>query len=357
MGSGGRASYDADVSDVASSHSGRTSSSGGSIAADHDLPGSTNIGGYIGGSDSLGLARHSLDSPRAAAARLLQQQQQQQRQDSYGLEFDGAVMLEAVGAAASPVKSPARALVLQQQQQGNSVSSLHSMQQQPKQPQEQVKLVLSTADESCAMDDDTSDESSDEEAAGEDMQLSCSSLHSQQQQPQQQQLAGKRSAPEGSRKAASPVQVGSMLHVPASALGLDGPMPLDLQSCASASSISSRESPGFYNRRGAGNGASRDLELFVRLARARQTLDFAKRQAQAFAELDKAELTVWQGLDMLDGLREFEAGLLHAAASSGSGGGSGQDDASLTPDMSLKEHAFQVRSLGGGGFEHDGRHL
>jgi hypothetical protein len=51
---------------------------------------------------------------------------------------------------------------------------------------------------------------------------------------------------------------------------------------------------------------------------------------------------------MLDGLREFEAGLLHAAASSGSGGGSGQDDASLTPDMSLKEHAFQVRFEGRG---------
>lgn len=306
MISGGRPSYDADVSSPASSHSGRSrssSSSGGSVAADHDLPGSTNVGGYIGGSDSLGLSRHSLDSPRAAAA----EAQQHHQHTSYGLEFDGAVMMDVV-----------------------ATRTTHK--QQADEMQEQGEAAASHSDY-------TSD------SAAEDGQVPSSSapLHAQ-------QLAGKRAAPEASRRAAeaaaeaaaAEAEVGSLLSTPTSALGLDGPMS-DMHSSASASSISSRGSPAFFNRRGAGNGASRDLELLVRLNRARQTLDFGKRQAQAFAELDKAELTVWEALELLDGLREHEAGLLQAAAGSGSGASGGaQEDAQLTPDMSLKEHAFQV---------------
>jgi hypothetical protein len=326
------------------SRSSRASSScGGIIAVDHDLPGSTNVGGYIGATDVLGMARHSLDSPtKSAAAKQGQQQHQHhqppQRQDSYGLEFDGAVVMESVTTGARALMGSTQALM---QHLGGSVVSLHStttQQQHHMQPQDGVKVVVDSGEDS---DDDASDGGA---MVRDDMQqlVSDSSQHSQ---PQQPQLAGKRATPEATRKAAAAAaaaEVGSMLSGPPSALGLDGPMPLELQSCTSASSISSRGSPRFYNRRGAGNGASRDLELSVRLNRARQTLDFAKRQAQTFAELDKAELGVWQALEMLDGLREYEAGLLHAAASSGSGGGSAQDDAQLTPDMSLKEHAFQV---------------
>lgn len=58
--------------------------------------------------------------------------------------------------------------------------------------------------------------------------------------------------------------------------------------------------------------------------------DFAKRQAQQFAELEVAEMTVWEALDALAELREFEAGL--APASEG-----------LDPSFSLRDHAFQVR--------------
>lgn len=351
MISGGRDSYDGDVSSPESSggDNRRTSSSGNSVAADHDLPGSTNIGGYIGGSDILGLARHSLDSPTAAAA--LQQQQQARRRNSYGLEAEDAVVMEAVALGGSPLKPSVHALQQHHQQQqragSSSASSLPSAHKQQQQEQEQVKVIMSSAEMmSSAETGDSSEEDDESSDDGDDAILHPPSLA--QQQPQQQQgLAGKRSAPEVSRKAAAAAaaaaEVDTIMRGPPSALGVDGPMPLELHSCNSAGSISSRGSPGFYNRRGAGNGASRDLELFVRLNRARQTLDFAKRQAQTFAELDKAELTVWEALDMLDGLREYESGLLHAAASSGSGGGgSGQDDAQLTPDMPLKEHAFQV---------------
>lgn len=348
MNSGGRNSYDADVSGMDGSRSSRASSScGGSIAVDHDLPGSTNVGGYIGATDVLGMARHSLDSPtKAAAAKQQQHQQYQQyhqlpqRQDSYGLEFDGAVVMEAVATGARALMGSTQALM---QHLGGSVVSLHStttQQQHHMQQQDGVKVVVDSGE-------DSDDDASDGGAVVRDDMLQPLSDSSQHSQPQQGQLAGKRATPEATRKAvaaaaAAAAEAGSMLSGPPSVLGLDGPMPLELQSCTSLSSISSRGSPGFYNRRGAGNGASRDLELFVRLNRARQTLDFAKRQAQTFAELDKAELGVWQALEMLDGLREYEAGLMHAAASSGSGGGSAQDDAQLTPDMSLKEHAFQV---------------
>lgn len=57
--------------------------------------------------------------------------------------------------------------------------------------------------------------------------------------------------------------------------------------------------------------------------------DFAKRQAQEFAELDLAELTIWESLDMLPELREYEAGMAPPSEE-------------LDPAMPLKEHAFQV---------------
>ncbi|WIA11646.1 hypothetical protein OEZ85_011749 [Tetradesmus obliquus] len=143
---------------------------------------------------------------------------------------------------------------------------------------------------------------------------------------------------------------------------------------SSVSSISSRGAgnASFYARRGAGSGSSgAAYELFVRLNRARQTLDYAKRQAQLLAELDRAELGVWEALDLLNSMREYEAVLLAGSSSvrSSSGGGGAADAAGqqqqqqlgcfgaplvsqgsiseepLTPDMPLKEHALQVAEL------------
>jgi hypothetical protein len=108
---------------------------------------------------------------------------------------------------------------------------------------------------------------------------------------------------------------------------------------ASASSIaSSTSSRGVGGAAfGAPRGGGAAFELFVRLNRARQTLDFARRQAEAFAELDRAELGVWEALELLNELTDYEAGLLAAA---GSGGGGG--DETLSPDMCPSEHALQV---------------
>eukprot|EP00775_Hariotina_reticulata_P013073 gene13073-13200_t len=94
----------------------------------------------------------------------------------------------------------------------------------------------------------------------------------------------------------------------------------------------------------AGSGAA--YELFVRLKCARQTLEFAKRQAQAFAELDKAELGVWEALELLNGMREYESALV-AGTQQGAvaHGASGGPDEPLTPDMPMKEHALQVAEL------------
>ncbi|GBF97144.1 inositol oxygenase-like [Raphidocelis subcapitata] len=88
--------------------------------------------------------------------------------------------------------------------------------------------------------------------------------------------------------------------------------------------------PGYYSRPELGGNAA--FELFLRLNRARQTYDFAKRQAQEFAELDCGELTVWEALDALNSLREYEAGLVPASEG-------------LEPGMPLKEHALQVAEL------------
>lgn len=47
-------------------------------------------------------------------------------------------------------------------------------------------------------------------------------------------------------------------------------------------------------------------ELFFRLSRARQTMDFVKRQYQRFGTLDRCELTIFEALAKLDSIYEFE---------------------------------------------------
>ena len=68
-------------------------------------------------------------------------------------------------------------------------------------------------------------------------------------------------------------------------------------------------------------------ELFYRLNHARQTVDFVKRQAHSFSALNKADMDVWEALEALNTLREYESALL------------GDPDA--TPEMPLLEHALQ----------------
>jgi len=70
------------------------------------------------------------------------------------------------------------------------------------------------------------------------------------------------------------------------------------------------------------------VELFYRLNHARQTVDYVKRQAAQFAPLNCAAMDVWEALDLLNTLREYESALL----------GTGVCD----PDMSLLDHAFQT---------------
>ena len=77
------------------------------------------------------------------------------------------------------------------------------------------------------------------------------------------------------------------------------------------------------------------IELFLRLNHARQTLDLARRQASMFSPLDKAKMNVWQALDTLDELRDYESALF----------ASWHQDSPLDPDLSLKEHAIQVAEL------------
>ncbi len=76
-------------------------------------------------------------------------------------------------------------------------------------------------------------------------------------------------------------------------------------------------------------------ELFLRLNRARQTLDFTKRQAAVFAELDQAELSIWEALELTNELSECEAALVTP----------GPGEEPLDPDMPMMEHAFQVAEL------------
>lgn len=79
-------------------------------------------------------------------------------------------------------------------------------------------------------------------------------------------------------------------------------------------------------------------ELFYRLNHARQTVDFVKRQATGFSQLNKASMGVWEALELLNTLREYETALL--------GGGDAElastsADMAPTPDMPLLEHALQ----------------
>jgi hypothetical protein len=192
------------------------------------------------------------------------------------------------------------------------------------------------------------------------------------------QLSGARSVPDSAigfdGDTLSPMNASDPQHQQQGAAGLTNPAAISLMSASSiASSVSSISSRGagntaFYARRGAGSGSSgAAYELFVRLNRARQTLDYAKRQAQVFAELDRAELGVWEALDLLNTMREYEAVLLAGSSStrSSTSGGGGADGAGqqqqqlggsgaplasqgsiteepLSPDMPLKEHALQV---------------
>jgi len=57
-------------------------------------------------------------------------------------------------------------------------------------------------------------------------------------------------------------------------------------------------------------GNSTSEEFFFRLSRARQTMDFVRRQYQRFGTLDRSELTVFEALAKLDTVHEFEANLL-----------------------------------------------
>jgi len=72
-------------------------------------------------------------------------------------------------------------------------------------------------------------------------------------------------------------------------------------------------------------------ELLYRLNHARQTVDFVQRQAKKFSALQFGEMGLWEALDMLNELREYEAALL--------------GDETCDPDMSLLDHALQTAEL------------
>lgn len=82
-------------------------------------------------------------------------------------------------------------------------------------------------------------------------------------------------------------------------------------------------------------------ELFYRLNHARQTLDFVKRQASAFSNLNKAKMSVWDALERVNQLREYEAALLKGTPENG-GAAAGEGGIQLDPDMPMMEHALQT---------------
>jgi inositol oxygenase len=82
-------------------------------------------------------------------------------------------------------------------------------------------------------------------------------------------------------------------------------------------------------------------ELFYRLNHARQTLDFVKRQASTFSNLNKAKMSVWDALERLNQLREYEAALLKGTPENG-GAAAGEGGIQLDPDMPMMEHALQT---------------
>jgi hypothetical protein len=416
-----RSSYETDGSRRASSSSSSSSSSGASVAADHDLPGSTNIGGYIGGNDALGTADAAIEDS--------EQYNRQYGRQAYGLEVDGAMVLQNVRSSAEQLArmgsvGGAGGSSGRLSQQGHYHSKHHgsrlglSEQQQAELAQKGSPQVESRLRHAVGGQQQQQGVHKAEAAAGggHDRAHAVATAataagvpHRQQQQQQRRhteqqgqvvvvleveeeedeedeaaylkQLSGARSVPDSAigfdgddlspMDAADPQQ---QQHGVAG--GLSNPAAISLMSASSiassVSSISSRGAgnAGFYARRGAGSGSSgAAYELFVRLNRARQTLDYAKRQAQVFAELDRAELGVWEALDMLNSMREYEAVLLAGSSStrSSTSGGGGADgpgqqqqqqqggrgaplasqgsitEEPLSPDMPLKEHALQVR--------------
>ena len=72
-------------------------------------------------------------------------------------------------------------------------------------------------------------------------------------------------------------------------------------------------------------------ELMYRLNHARQTFDFVTKQVRSNQSLARCQMDIWSALDMLNGLREYEAVLT--------------GDENLDPDMSLVDHAFQSAAL------------
>ena len=70
------------------------------------------------------------------------------------------------------------------------------------------------------------------------------------------------------------------------------------------------------------------MELFYRLNHARQTVDYVRRQAAQYAPLTRATMDVWEALDLLNSLREYESALV---------GGETCD-----ADMPLLDHALQT---------------
>jgi hypothetical protein len=430
-----RSSGETDGSRRASSSSSSSSSSGASVAADHGLPGSTNIGGYIGGNDALGTTDAAIEES---------EQYNRQYGQSYGLEVDGAMVLQSVRTSAeqlSGLGGAAGGSSGRLSQQGHYHSKHHgsrlglSEQQQQELARKGAAQVESRLRHAVSGQQQQQQDAQKRESAAAAAGAAAASQdrahavataataapvsHRQQQQQVQQvhrhteqqgqvvvvlevdeeeeeedeaaylkQLSGGRTGLSSIDDSAIGVDAGAMSPTAATqrqqqqspaAGGVSGPAAISLMSASSvASSVSSISSRGacnasFYARRGAGSSSSgAAYELFVRLNRARQTLDYAKRQAQVFAELDRAELGVWEALDLLTSMREYEAVLLAGSSSvrsSTSGGGCSADapgqqqqqqqqlgcfgaplvsqgsitEEPLTPDMPLKEHALQVR--------------
>jgi hypothetical protein len=423
-----RSSYETDASRRASSSSSSSSSSSGaSVAADHGLPGSTNIGGYIGGHDALGTADAAIEDS--------EQYNRLYGGQAYGLEVDGAMDLlqsvqnsneqlagmEGTGGAGGSSgrlsqqghyhsKHHGSRLGLSEQQQQElarkgspQVESRlrHAVggRQEQRGVQKVEAAAAAAADAAAAGHDRAHAVATAATAAGVPHRQQQQQAHRHTEQQGQvvvvlevedeedeedeaaylKQLSGGRTVPDSAigfdGDTLSPLNAADAQHQQqqGGTAGLSNPAAISLMSASSiASSVSSSSSrgagnAGFYARHGAGSGSSgAAYELFVRLNRARQTLDYAKRQAQVFAELDRAELGVWEALDLLNSMREYEAVLLAGSSRSGGGGadGAGQQqqqqlgrfgaplasqgsitEEPLSPDMPLKEHALQVRSI------------
>ncbi|BDA44886.1 probable inositol oxygenase 1 at C-terminar half [Coccomyxa sp. Obi] len=70
------------------------------------------------------------------------------------------------------------------------------------------------------------------------------------------------------------------------------------------------------------------VELFFRLNHARQTVDYVRRQAARYAQLDRAEMGIWEALELLGNLREYETALM--------------EEEGTDADMPLTEHAMMT---------------